>query len=117
MPTLQYVGNAGRFRLTGSGVDVAQGETVTVDADTAEYLQANGEFEVVNADDDDDESDEGTADVAAPIDPGNYTVSELEAKLDDSEFSDAELKAIRSAEAQGQNRKGVRGALDGRVED
>jgi len=50
MPTLKYVGNAGRYRLTNSDVDVAQGETVAVDAETAEYLQVHGEFEVVEGD-------------------------------------------------------------------
>jgi len=48
MPTLKYVGNAGRYRLTNSDVDVAQGETVTVDEDTAAHLQKHGEFEAVD---------------------------------------------------------------------
>lgn len=59
MPTLRYVGNAGRYRLTNSDVDVAQGETVEVDAETAEYLQEHGEFEVVDGDGSTDTTYEG----------------------------------------------------------
>jgi hypothetical protein len=49
MPELRYVGNADRYRLTNSDVDVANGETVNVDAETAEYLQEHGEFDVVES--------------------------------------------------------------------
>jgi hypothetical protein len=49
MPELRYVGNADRYRLTNSDVDVANGETVSVDAETAEYLQEHGEFEVLES--------------------------------------------------------------------
>ena len=47
MPRLRYVGNAGRYRLTNSDVDVAQGESTDVDEETAAHLQEHGEFEVV----------------------------------------------------------------------
>ena len=59
MPTLKYVGNAGRYRLTNSDVDVAQGEAVTVDDEIAAHLQEHGEFEVVETDEpaEGDESD------------------------------------------------------------
>lgn len=59
MPTLKYVGNAGRYRLTNSDVDVAQGETVTVDEETATHLQEHGEFEIVEGDDNTDTTYEG----------------------------------------------------------
>lgn len=122
MPALKYVGNAGRYRLTNSDVDVAQGETVTVDEETAAYLQEHGEFEAVEDTDDDGEEAAAEAETSpdaadAPIDPSGYTVGELEAAIDDGDFSDEELQAIRAAEAQDQNRKGVRGALDTRLED
>jgi len=64
MPTLRYVGNAGRYRLTNSDVDVAQGDTVDVDEDTAAYLQANGDFEVVDTEPDD------AVDIEATIEAG-----------------------------------------------
>jgi len=116
MTRVRYVGNAGRYKLTNGGVDVAQGETTTVDEDTAEYLLENGEFERV------DEGDEAADDtdvkrVAPPLDPSEYTVSELEAALEEGDFVDEELAAIRAAEAAGQNRKGVRGAIDTRLEE
>jgi len=85
MPTLTYVGNAGRYRLTNSDVDVAQGETVTVDDETASHLLEHGEFEVVEADDEDGPA----AKRAVPILAADATVDEIEAAIADVESPDA----------------------------
>jgi hypothetical protein len=39
-----------------------------------------------------------------PIDPADHTVDELEAALDESDYSSAELDALETAEEQGKNR-------------
>ncbi|UIP00340.1 hypothetical protein Hbl1158_02925 [Halobaculum sp. CBA1158] len=118
MQTLRFTGPAGRFRLPAEDVDVANGETVDIDDETAEYLLANGNFEVVESADSADETEADESDsVDPPLDPANYTVSELETALEDGEYSDDELAAIRAAESAGKNRTGVRGALDTRLEE
>jgi hypothetical protein len=120
MPTVLYTGNANRYKLTGAGVTFEQGEAVTVSESTAEYVLEREDFEAVEgAVDETVQEEDGPPDdeVAPPIDPGDYTVSELEGELDDSDFSDAELAAIGTAEANGQNRTGVRGAIDAHRED
>jgi len=79
MPTLKYVGNAGRYRLTNSDVDVAQGETVTVDEDTAAHLQEHGEFEVA-----DKTGDETVGQEDEPPDPTG-DMSDLEETINGGE--------------------------------
>ncbi|NHN40543.1 hypothetical protein G9C85_02675 [Halorubellus sp. JP-L1] len=123
MARVRYTGNARRYRLTNSDVDVHEDDPeVDVDEETASYLlEETGQFERVDeagtADDDVHEEDGPPDAASAPIDPSDYTVGELEAQIDDADYSDDDLTVIRAAEAQGKNRKGVRGALDVRLED
>lgn len=120
MPEVRYTGNANRYKLTGDGVTFEQGEAVTVSESTAEYVLGLEDFETVDETVDETvQEEDGPPDdeVAPPIDPGDYTISELEAELDDGNFSDAELEAIDTAESNGQNRTGARGAIDTFRED
>ena len=50
--------------------------------------------------------------VAAPFDPSDYTVDEFEGKLENEGYDAPELRALRDAEADGQDREGVKDALD-----
>lgn len=119
MPEVRYTGTANRYKLTGDGITFEQGEAVTVSESVAEYVLEREDFEAVGGTVDEtvQEEDGPPDEVAPPIDPGDYTVSELEAELDDGDFSDAELEAIGTAEANDQNRTGVRGAIDTHRED
>jgi len=113
---LRFAGPAGRFRLTGAGVDVEQGDTVHVDDETAEYLLENGNFEAVEASaGESDSEDDGGAE--PPVAPSELTVDELEATLDESDYSDAELQALRAAEADGKDRSSALDAIDGHLEE
>jgi len=117
MTVVRYVGNAGQYRLTQSGVDIEAGDTADVDDEVAERLLARDDFELADEPDEAVHEEDGPPDTRPPIGPSSYTVSELEAAVDDGDYSDGELRAIRAAEASGKNRKGVRGAIDARLED
>jgi len=113
MPTLKYVGNAGRYRLTNSDVDVAQGETVTVDEETAAHLQEHGEFEVVGDGGNVRERD-GPPDV--PVLAEEATVAEIEDAVATIESADA-IRYILEDEREGPNRTTAIDALEARLDE
>jgi len=121
MPMLTYVGNAGRYRLTNSDVDVAQGETVTVDDETAAHLLEHGEFEPAEdgseAPSEDDDEDPVTAfSFSDGEELADLTVDEVTARLETGDYDQA-LDDIRSAEEHGKDRTTVHDAIDTRLED
>lgn len=109
MPTLKYVGNADRYRVTNSDVDVPQGETVTVDEEMAGYLLKNGEFETVERGDEDAEVKR-----AAPILAADATVDEIEAAIADVESPDA-IRYVLEDERDGPARTTAIEALETRL--
>ena len=42
-----------------------------------------------------------------PFDPGEYTVDELESRLNDNDYSEEEMAALTEAEKDGENRDGA----------
>jgi len=50
--------------------------------------------------------------VEPPFDPGELTNDELAEKLEDGDFSDAELDALYNAEEEGDNRNGALSAIE-----
>jgi len=67
-------------------------------------------------DDSDSDVEEEPDVVDPPIDPGDYTIDELQDKLADSDYSDAELAALYSAEVEGRDRTGAKDAIDDHLE-
>jgi hypothetical protein len=60
---------------------------------------------------------EASADDAnPPLDPAAYTIDELQADLAGSDYSNAELAALRSAEQDGKDRTGAKDAIDDHLE-
>ena len=59
----------------------------------------------------DADSDSGSSG-DSPFDPTDLTVDEVESRLDENDYSDSQLDAIQSAEAAGDDRNGVRDAID-----
>jgi len=108
MPRVRYVGNAGRYRLTNSSVDVEAGEATVVDEDMAEYLLARNDFEPVE-----DEPEE----VDPPLNPGEFAVDSLREALAESDYSDAELDAIADVETANKDRATAHDAIDAARED
>lgn len=76
MPVVRYVGNAGQYRLTQSGVDIEAGDTAAVNDDVAEYLLERDDFELAEASEPDEDvhEEDGPPD---SIDVDDATVSEL----------------------------------------
>jgi hypothetical protein len=60
--------------------------------------------------------DASADDANAPLDPGAYTIDELQDELANSEYSDAELAALRLAEVEGGDRTGAKDAIDDHLE-
>jgi hypothetical protein len=54
--------------------------------------------------------------VDPPIDPGDYTIDELQEELAGTDYSDAELAALHSAEQDGKDRTGAKDAIDDHLE-
>lgn len=50
--------------------------------------------------------------VETPFDPSNFTVDEFEGKVENEGYDAPELRALYDAEADGQDREGVKDALD-----
>jgi hypothetical protein len=61
---------------------------------------------------DEDGGDEDEEIAEPPVDPSEHTIDELETELDDGDFSDAELRAIRDAEESAEDRNGAVDAVD-----
>ena len=55
--------------------------------------------------------------VDAPFDPSDYTVDEFEGKLENEGYDAAELHALRDAETDGDDREGVKDALDDQLNE
>lgn len=60
------------------------------------------------ADNESTEADE----TEAPFDPSEQTIDELETRLEENDFSDAELDALADAESNGKDREGATDAID-----
>jgi hypothetical protein len=60
--------------------------------------------------------DASADDPESPFDPGEYTIDELEDELVSSEYSDAELAALRLAEMEGGDRTGAKDVIDDHLE-
>lgn len=99
MPTVRYAGS-GRYRVdTGDGYQtLTHGDTADVSAAQAEHLVDSGAFErLITAE--------------PPVNPTTHSVSELEAVLEDGEFSASELEALARAEESGEDRKTAHEAI------
>jgi len=72
-------------------------------------------------DDETDESDADTGDGAKvgepPVDPSEYNLDELEAHLDENDYSAAELDALEAAEEAGEDRSGAQDLIDAAREE
>lgn len=59
-----------------------------------------------------DPADSTESTVDSPFDPGEHTVDDLEAKLDDNEYTDGELDALEAAERDGDDRETALEAIE-----
>jgi hypothetical protein len=107
MPRVRYTGGS-RYRIR-DGPDFTAGDEADVDDGTAERLTARDDFELV--DEDDGEETVRPADTP-PFDPGALTVAEIEDRLADTEYGQAELLALYSAEAEGDERTTALDAIE-----
>lgn len=88
-----------------------------------EYVDGGTEDESDSSDGDSEDDDEASPDaaddesVSAPVDPGEYTNTELEAHLDEKAYSDAELRALLDAEDAGRDRTGATDAIEAALEE
>lgn len=63
------------------------------------------------------ENDEGEKSVDAPFNPEDFTIAQLEAELESSDFSVEELEALRSTEEAGDNRDGANDVIADAISD
>jgi len=94
----------------------SDGEATVDQEDVATEIDSrypNVEY-VGEADGADASESESAADGIAepPLDPGDHTIGELEAELEQQDYSDAELEALLDAEAAGKNRAGATDAIE-----
>lgn len=92
MPLYRNVGDSDHY-LDGGDTVVAPGETIELD-DPGSFERI---FERVAVD--------------PPVDPGDYTIDELEDYLENEPLSESELEALEQAERDGEDRKGALEAI------
>ncbi|WP_114576706.1 hypothetical protein [Saliphagus sp. LR7] len=111
MPTLRWDGDALFGDLANTGQLIEPGQEIDVDEEDADHYlgHRSGDWERVDepAEGDGDESgdeseetddDADSEDIEPPFDPTEPTVSELKDKLEDGDYTDAELEALKEAE-------------------
>lgn len=115
MPTVQKT-HGGEVYLRSEDARVTQGDRVEVSAAKAAYLcDERGDFERVGDEPGPEAEDDGDGDgdgAEPPLDPGEYTIAELEEALAEGDYSGDELTAITAAEAAGEDRKGAHDTID-----
>lgn len=84
-------------------------------ADEAE--ESNESEDTEGTEENAEESDESEEQVAEPpIDPGEYTIQDLDDEIAESDYSDAELRAIADAEIAGEDRSGAKTVINEALE-
>jgi len=110
MPLYEWRG-ADEFQDNRNDRVIKPGETVELD----EHVGGPQPYLVeVEEDDGEGGGSDNTEDVEPPFDPGEATIDELEAQLEDvpEDVSDAELDALHQAEKDGKERDGALNAID-----
>lgn len=97
-------GEAGRRVVTA-------GETVALPDHVADALADSLEA-VDDEDEDENEDEEADSEAEPPFDPGEHSVDDLRDRLDEGDYSDAELDALADAEAAGDDRSTAQDAID-----
>jgi hypothetical protein len=121
MPEIEHTSGPGRFNHGSVGVS-EHGDTFVVSDDTAEYLcDELGHFtrtDEVPLDDDEYSVEEQTNDQEAevPFNPENYTIDEIESKLDDVDDPLA-VQGLKDLEEEQQGRDGAEDAFDARLNE
>jgi hypothetical protein len=94
-----------------------QGEELEVSEEILEqYPRRLERVEAEDVDDSDSDVEEEPEVADPPIDPAEYTIDELQAGLAGSDYSNAELVALRSAEQDGKDRTGAKDTIDDHLE-
>jgi len=114
-----------RARFTGynhyhNGEKLEQGDVVELTPE--HYTQWSYQFERLSEPSTDEDSEETVTDEAetssepdlesqdvdAPLNPGEYTIGDLQDEITNGDFSDEDLEAMFLAESAGENRKGAK---------
>jgi len=126
MPVVRHTGGGYYMR---TGPDFEPGDENEVDSATAERLTNRADFELVHGDsadesadpdmtDGDDEEGERTTESSgeeSPVDPGEYSVAELEEHLAASDYTTDELDRLKTAETEGKNRTTAQEAIQSQI--
>lgn len=92
------------------GIAADRGEVIDVDADAADWLTSEHEFERVSRDDETPDSYPSGFGVLGE------TIPEIEDRIESGAF-DGQLTALETIEQRNKDRTGVRDAIDGRRDD